>query len=254
MPHHRLRSTAFTLVELSIVLAIVGLVVGGIMAGTGMLKQSELKSATAEYSKYSAAVAQFNQQYGGLPGDLLDATNYWGDDNAACADATVTDGTPGTCNGDSDGDMSDGDEPYRAWQQLVLANFISGSFTGVISGGGAVPGTNTPKSAISSAGWSFGNKATTAANANDYDNGLSNFLALGAPIASALTQAAAITPQDAWQVDTKFDDGSPSLGRIMTRKPAALTNCASSAVDATATYNRPFTGIACSLNMSLTLN
>jgi len=227
--------------------------VGGIMAGTALLKQSELKTILVDFNKYSTAVAQFNKQYGGLPGDLLDATNYWGDDNAVCADAAVTNGTPGTCNGDSDGDMSDGAEPYRAWQQLFLANYIGGNFTGVASAGGAVPNTNVPDSNITSAGWSFGNKAATVANANDFDQALSNYLAIGRPIAAALTQAAAITPRDAWQVDTKLDDGMPGLGRIMTRKPAALAGCATSDVDATATYTMTSESIACSLNMSLTL-
>lgn len=246
------RHTAFTLVELSIVLVIVGLLVGGIMVGASLLKQSELQTVTSDFGKYSNAVAQFNQQYGGLPGDLLDATNFWGDDNAVCADATVTNGTPGTCNGNSNANMSDGAEPYRAWQQLLLANMVSGSFTGVASGGGAVPGTNVPKSRVSNAGWSFGFKAATSANANDYDGDLNNFLAIGTPIVGGITQAAALTPQEAWQIDKKLDDGAPALGRIMARKPAALPNCATSAVDATATYNLTNTSITCNLNISVT--
>ena len=244
---------AFSLVELSIVISVIGLVVGGIMAGASLIKLSELQSIISDYSKYSAAVNKFTQQYEGLPGDLLDATNYWGDDDTTCADATVTNGTPGTCNGDNDADMSDGDEPYRAWQQLALANYITGSFTGVASAGGALPGTNVPKLTRSTTGWSFGFKAATSADANDFDTDLSNFLAIGAPISGAITQASAITPQEAWQIDTKLDDGMPGLGRIITRKPTVLTNCATSDVDATATYNRTFNDKACSLNMSLTL-
>lgn len=56
---------AFTLVELSIVLVIIGLLVGGVLAGTSMLKQSELQTVISDYTKYSTAIAQFTQQYGG---------------------------------------------------------------------------------------------------------------------------------------------------------------------------------------------
>jgi prepilin-type N-terminal cleavage/methylation domain-containing protein len=253
MPHTRLHRAAFTLIELAIVLAIIGLIVGGIMGGSALLRQSEMQTVVADFSKYSTATAQFSAQYGGLPGDILDATDYWGDDNAACADAAVTNGTPGTCNGNNNGNMSESAEPYRAWQQLVLANLISGNFTGVASGGGAVPGTNVPKSRISNTGWSFGYKAVTASNANDYDQGIANFLAVGGPISGGITQAPSLKPRDAWGVDAKLDDGMPALGRIITRKPAALANCATSATDASATYNLTYDSAACSLNMSLTM-
>ena len=86
----------------------------------------------------------------------------------------------------------------------------------------------------------------------DYDGDLNNFLAIGTPIVGGITQAAALTPQEAWQIDKKLDDGAPALGRIMARKPAALPNCATSAVDATATYNLTNTSITCNLNISVT--
>lgn len=242
--------------EIAVVLSIIGLLIGAVVGGTSLLKQSELQTVIADYTKFTAAATQFRQQYGGHPGDILDATNFWGDDSTACADAGVTDGTPGTCNGNGDGDIADSNEPYRAWQHLVFAKLIQGNFTGVTGGGGAshsVIGTNVPKSKIQAAGWSFWYKAATAADANQFDQDLSNFLAFGASVANSLTQAAAITPTDAWQVDTKVDNGMPGTGRVVSMKPAALANCADSATDATANYNRTFAGAACGLNMSLTL-
>jgi hypothetical protein len=103
------------------------------------------------------------------------------------------------------------------------------------------------------AGWSFSYKATTSGDTNQYDQDLSNFLAFGASVTNGLTQAAAITPTEAWQVDTKMDNGLPGNGRVVTLKPASLANCATSAVDATADYNRTSDTVACALNLSLTL-
>lgn len=250
---------AFTLIELSIVLVIIALMLGGLMVGSSMLRQSQMQSLISDYSKYNTAVSQFNQQYGGLPGDLLDATNYWGDDNAVCADAAVTNGTPGTCNGNGSNKMGDGAEPYRAWQQLVLANYLSGSFTGVASGGGAVPEVNVPKSRANNSGWSFGYKDATSANATQYDQALNNFLALGAPISGDITKGASLTPSEAWQIDTKMDNGLPATGRVVTLKPASLATCAlnpdspTDTNDGNDTYNRTYGKKSCSLNMALTI-
>jgi prepilin-type N-terminal cleavage/methylation domain-containing protein len=261
MHHHRRRwAEAFTLIEMSIVLAIIGIIVGGIYAGTNVLKQSELQTVIADYTKYSAAVAQFNQQYGGMPGDLLDGTNYWGDDNANCADAAVTDGTPGTCNGNGDGAIATTGESFRGWQQLQLAKLIDGNFTG--TGAAAVVGTNVPRSRITNAGWSLWNKPATGALANPpvapdtdkYDPSLSNLLMFGSPAtidAVTLTPGPAITAPEAWQIDKKIDDSLPSTGRTLALKPSPSTitpNCVSGTA-----YNIADLSVSCSLMMSLTL-
>lgn len=264
------RVAAFTMLEMAVVLAIIGLLVGGVIGGVRLLKQSELQTVISDYTKYSGAVAQFRQQYGGLPGDLLDATNFWGDDAAAsvgCADAAVTDGAPGTCNGNNDGrilTVATGtptyEEPYRAWQHLLLANLIQGDYNG--RGGGAAagsgdsanPGINVPKSRVTNAAWSFGYKAATSSDGNQYDQDLGNYLAFGAVPSggSALTNGQVLTPQEAYQLDTKMDNGLAANGRIITWKPALLADCAADA-SATAEYRLTERGPNCALAMSLTL-
>lgn len=256
---HPAKNHGFTLVELSVVLVVLGLLIGGIMGGQSLLRRSDLQSVISDYTKYSSAVEQFRQQYGNLPGDMNDATNVWGDDATAvtgCADAAITDGTPGTCNGDGDGNMSEDGEPFRAWQQLVLANLIKGYYSGIASSNNPVLGTNVPKSRIANAGWNFAYKATTSGNADYYDQDLNNYLSLGAVITNnPIMQGAALTPAEAWQIDKKIDNGLPATGRVMALKPSPSTinpSCTTSATDASAAYTLTGSTNACSLAMSLT--
>lgn len=255
---------AFTLIELAIVLAIIGILVGGVIAGSSLLRGSEMQTIISDYTKYSTAVAQFTRQYGGQPGDLLDATNYWGDDNTNCTDAAVTNGTPGTCNGNGNGQIitatgaigANMNEPFRAWQHLQLANYIDGNYTGITAGtvGGtdltAALGVNAPKSRITNAGWTMFNYSAVDA-ANKYALDIGNLLMFGTVNGNKLTRAAAITPNEAWQVDKKIDDALPAFGRVVTLKPVYLPNCATSAVDASAEYKLTDTSKACSLMMAI---
>jgi prepilin-type N-terminal cleavage/methylation domain-containing protein len=255
---------AFTLVELAIVLAVIGILVGAVLAGSSLLRQSEMQTIVSDYTKYSTAVAQFTRQYGGQPGDLLDATNYWGDDNTNCPDAAVTNGTPGTCNGNGNGQIitatgavgANMNEPFRAWQHLQLANYIDGSYTGITAGviGGsdlvAAFGVNAPKSRITNAGWTMFHYSAVDV-ANKYSLDIGNLLMFGATNNNKLTRNPAITPSEAWQVDKKIDDALPAFGRVVTLKPVFLANCATSAVDATAEYKLTDNSKACSLMMAI---
>ena len=45
----------FSLVELSIVLVILGLLTGGILAGQSLIRAAELRAVTTEYQRYTAA-------------------------------------------------------------------------------------------------------------------------------------------------------------------------------------------------------
>jgi prepilin-type N-terminal cleavage/methylation domain-containing protein len=70
--------SGFTLVELSIVLMIIGLLVSGILVGKDMIRAAELRSITSEKDQFQTAVNLFKNKYLGLPGDLSNATAFWG--------------------------------------------------------------------------------------------------------------------------------------------------------------------------------
>ena len=63
------KKKGFTLVELSIVLVIVGLLISGILVGQSMIATARLQSAIRQLQQYDAAVTNFQTQYNQLPGD-----------------------------------------------------------------------------------------------------------------------------------------------------------------------------------------
>lgn len=110
--------SGFSLVELSIVLVILGLLTGGILGGQALIRAAELRTAMSDYSRYTAAVMSFREKYFALPGDMTNATAFWGDNNTVCPDAGITNGTPGTCNGNGDSNWGSQTEQFLVWQHL----------------------------------------------------------------------------------------------------------------------------------------
>ena len=60
----------FTLIELSVVLVIIGLIVGGILIGQDLIRSAEVRAQITQIEKYNQAVNTFKGKYGGIPGDL----------------------------------------------------------------------------------------------------------------------------------------------------------------------------------------
>ncbi|HEU5047493.1 MAG TPA: prepilin-type N-terminal cleavage/methylation domain-containing protein [Rickettsiales bacterium] len=68
----------FTLIELSIVLVIIGLIVGGILTGRDLIETAAQRAQIAQIEKYGTAIRTFQLKYGYLPGDIPDpyASNF----------------------------------------------------------------------------------------------------------------------------------------------------------------------------------
>lgn len=130
----------FTLIELSIVLVIIGLLVGGIIAGRDLIRISKIRSILSQIEDTKIAVSTFKNKFNCLPGDCPNATNFF-------SDARLVNGNG---NGRIGGyaDASEQRESYLAWLDLELAGLISGTYTGTTGPGhpnrNAIPGTNVP--------------------------------------------------------------------------------------------------------------
>src|SRR5476649_2583779 len=68
--NHKLKShSGFTLVELSIVLVIIGLLIGGILVAQSMIGTSRIVAVAAQIQQFDAGVESFKAKYNALPGD-----------------------------------------------------------------------------------------------------------------------------------------------------------------------------------------
>jgi prepilin-type N-terminal cleavage/methylation domain-containing protein len=163
-PEHR--QWGFTLLELSIVLVIIGLLAGGIIAGRQMIRASELRAVMGEIDGYIKATKMFQDKYLALPGDMKNAEDYWGSDAGCPNTASNTVKKTETCNGNGDGrigilDCSGSSEVYewfRVWQQLSSSGLIEGKFTGApgpVNDTDGVIGLNLPASKMDGVGYSL---------------------------------------------------------------------------------------------------
>lgn len=237
----------FSLVELSIVLVILGLLTGGILAGQSLIRASELRSVTTDLTKYRTQLFAFRDKYFYLPGDLPNATSFWGDQATGtgnCPDAAIANGSPGTCNGDGDGRIVHGGntEATRAWQHLAMAGLIEGSFTGYNSPNS--PGVTVPASRISPGGFALGwytanaNTSADMADPNRFVFGSGGGGTMGGAI---------IRAEEAWNIDTKLDDGLARQGKLWSRTGSAsspVIPASGTCITGTA-YTFDNSGIAC---------
>ena len=255
----RTTSSGFTLIELSIVLVIIGLVVGGVLVGRDLIRAAELQSVITDVNKITTAVNTFRGKYNALPGDMTNATAIWGSaggdsgDNYtdSCAGSLPASGTL-TCNGNGDGEINPlvgslaGQylyESFTFWQHLSLEGLVPGRFSGASGSGGpfiAMLGVNVLPSRISNGGYTpyyLGTFDGTPAG-NEFLNDYGTTLAFGSVLPGSVTVGPVITPSDAFNIDRKIDDGQPAFGKVVTLRPNAplAPGCSTSDTPTAAQY------------------
>lgn len=112
----------FTLIELSIVLVIIGLIVGGVLVGRELIEAAEERAVVGEIQKHQTAFNMFKLKYNAMPGDYHKAYDLWGSNCAALA---------ATCNGNHNRRVTylGGDtDTYCAWNHMANADLASGTF------------------------------------------------------------------------------------------------------------------------------
>lgn len=192
------QNRGFTLVELSIVMVIIGLLIGSITVASNMIHKADLRAVVKQVEEYRNVVSTFKEVYLGLPGDIINAKSFW----------------PTTENGNGNEQIlynitaGQENESMRAWQQLALAELIQGSFTGSEASQIGIEDVNMPAAEV----------GDSVVMKFDYDtwwgNPASNFIMMAKASSTGWPQDAAISPADADYVDHKLDDGMPLTGYV----------------------------------------
>jgi prepilin-type N-terminal cleavage/methylation domain-containing protein len=222
----------FTLVELSIVLVIIGLLIGGVLVGRDMIDSARIRSQISQIEQYKTAVNTFKNKYNGLPGDLRMAQNF------GFSPRTIG---YGLGQGDGDGVIQGTEAGHAASNQgcrvmsgetavffrdLSEATLVNGTFsTATVSVPGADATTSSiaarfPQASIGQANyvypWSGGANSCTCCVGQAYGDRL-NYLAVAQAYSNdtdgRINARTGLTVSQAYQIDSKIDDGLPQSGK-----------------------------------------
>jgi prepilin-type N-terminal cleavage/methylation domain-containing protein len=112
-----MKKSGFTLVELSIVLVIIGLIVGGVVGGQSLVASAKSQKIIKEIREIQVGWNAFQLQYDALPGDFSEATDYW----PVASHSWMS-------NGDGDGKLGwvGNSEPIVAFEHMIVAELLQG--------------------------------------------------------------------------------------------------------------------------------
>ena len=220
----------FTLVEMTIVVVIIGMVVGAVLVGRDMLDAAGARATVGQLGEYSVAVHTFRERYEGVPGDLQFAQasafglfaftgvnagdTGMGDGNGLVENVNPTDGSPIAVG-----------EPLALFRHLSETNLIDGSF-GRSGNSAIVSATGLPTGMVTDVAQSLprarlGRGNHIAAYAYEGKNVFEvNGVAAIATDGHYTAPTPQLTPNECERMDSKMDDGLPNTGHVVARGAA----------------------------------
>jgi len=214
---------AFTLIEMSIVLVVIGLVISGILLGQTLISGYQIRATMAQVEQFKTASNTFKLKYNCLAGDCANASSL------------LTGVSNGNGNNKIDGPSAVlNNEYFYFWQHLSIAGFIPGAYTSTPPGSVYASGVNFPASKYGNgfSSWnSYNGGGFGAWNLQAYEGGgtfigtgllfpakYGNTLMLGSPWPDLTVNVPIMNlfpGRDARAIDLKFDDGLPAGGAII---------------------------------------
>jgi prepilin-type N-terminal cleavage/methylation domain-containing protein len=223
----------FTLIELSIVLVIIGLIVGGVLVGQNLISAAGVRATVTQIEKYNTAANTFREKYGFLPGDINASAaaqfgfaargSYTGEGDGNGLLEGIVANAPSANNG-----FSQTGETLMFWVDLSTAHLIDNGFTTATATwipSSPYPSGSTLNAYLPPAKLGNGNYIYTFSGGwleNAGSNNSRNYfgLALVTSIGqgscpSCIFSQAGLTVQQAQNIDQKVDDGLPFSGRVL---------------------------------------
>lgn len=202
----------FSLVELAIALAIIGLLTGGVLVTSSMVRASQTQSIISDVQRFTAATSRFSASHmGSIPGDMEDGDQNWpgafnGNENGFIDNAVATPNAPS--------------EPFAFWRHLQLSEQLDIGVTGTNGAGAGIdlqPGLNVPAGKLSGSAWFVGFDAHLVLGDTRMYNITpeTNFFLFTRATTGTAIGAPILTPSEAFNVDIKLDDSFPGTGKVI---------------------------------------
>lgn len=261
------KRSAFTLIELSIVLVIIGLIVVGVTGGSSLVASAQLRGLITEVNNYRVAVNTFKAARNQLPGDYASA---------------ITGGNTAAVAGDDDGRIEfvaaqgtgNGSiiEGHNAFYHLINSETIDVTLvalnittaTDTLTPADTLsidvdqtPGTHIPDSKFDNVGYMFDyTTVNSVAKSVIIATGEIDFggsaLAVDEDVAGNVQNfapTAIMTPSDALSIDEKLDDGVANAGSVRASADAGLTDC-----HTTTAYDTDDSAVQCALEFAVDIS
>lgn len=211
----------FTLIELSIIIVIIGVLIAGIVSGTSLIASSKAVKLTNQVTELAVVINTFKSKYGELPGDFRKASTYFGGANCTAGDTNtdsdLCDGNGNNIWGGAVGTADGTAEGTRVLQHLSDAELIGVGYVG--GNANFVLGENAVETVYVGGGINFAStEAVTFANFGtnfaSYDY-VGNFMQFTSAFTNGQPGGAIINVETAYAIDVKVDDGSAESGKVI---------------------------------------